>query len=40
MTMQDARDMIELGDDLLQMYSAFIFEGTKIVEEINKAISK
>ena len=39
MNVQDALDMIEYGADLLEIYSAFIFEGPKIVEEINNAIS-
>ena len=40
MTVDDAIDMINLGADLIEIYSAFIFEGHKIVREMNKAISK
>lgn len=38
MSVQDAKEMINLGADLIQIYSAFIFEGPEIVEEMNHAI--
>ncbi len=40
MSVQDAVDMIKAGADLIQIYSAFIFDGPKIVEKMSKAIAK
>ena len=40
MTVHDAIDMMNYGADLVQIYSAFIFEGPKIVHDMNKAISR
>ena len=37
---QDALDKIEAGASLVQLYTGFIYEGPKLVREINKAILK
>lgn len=37
---QDALDKIEAGADLLQLYTGFIYEGPKLITQINKAIIK
>ncbi|MFT5600477.1 MAG: dihydroorotate dehydrogenase [Flavobacteriales bacterium] len=37
---QDALDKIEAGADLVQIYTGFIYEGPKLVKQINKAILK
>jgi dihydroorotate dehydrogenase len=37
---QDALDKIEAGADLLQVYTGFIYEGPKLITQINKAIIK
>ncbi len=39
MTAKDAVEMIQLGADLIQIYSSFIFNGPFIVDKINKAIN-
>jgi dihydroorotate dehydrogenase len=35
---QDALDKLEAGADLLQLYTGFIYEGPKLIKEINQAI--
>ena len=40
MSIHDAIDMISYGADLIEIYSAFIFDGPKIVHDMNKAISR
>ena len=35
---EDALEKIEAGADLVQLYTGFIYEGPKLVKEINKAI--
>lgn len=35
---EDALEKLEAGADLLQVYSGFIYEGPKLVKDINKAI--
>jgi len=35
---QDALDKINAGADLVQLYTGFIYEGPKLVKEINKAL--
>ncbi|PTM07489.1 MAG: dihydroorotate dehydrogenase (quinone), partial [Bacteroidetes bacterium] len=37
---QDALDKIEAGASLLQLYTGFIYEGPKLIKDINKAILK
>ncbi len=37
---QDALDKINAGADLIQIYTGFIYEGPKLIKEINKAILK
>ena len=37
---QDALDKLEAGASLIQLYTGFIYEGPKLVKEINKAILK
>ncbi len=37
---QDAIEKIEAGADLVQLYTGFIYEGPKLVKDINKAILK
>ena len=37
---QDALEKIEAGADLVQIYTGFIYEGPKLIKEINKAILK
>jgi len=39
-TAQDALDKLEAGASLIQLYTGFIYEGPKLVKEINKAILK
>jgi len=38
MNPQDAKDKLEAGADLIQLYTGFIYEGPGIVKRINKAI--
>lgn len=35
---QDALEKIEAGADLIQIYTGFIYEGPKLIKEINKAL--
>lgn len=35
---KDALDKIEAGADLIQLYTGFIYEGPKLIKEINKAL--
>lgn len=35
---KDALDKIEAGADLVQLYTGFIYEGPKLIKEINKAL--
>ena len=37
---QDAIDKIEAGADLVQIYTGFIYEGPRLIKQINKAIIK
>ncbi len=37
---KDALEKIEAGADLVQIFTGFIYEGPKLVKEINKAIAK
>ena len=37
---QDAIDKLEAGASLIQLYTGFIYEGPKLVKDINKAILK
>ena len=37
---KDAIEKIEAGADLIQLYTGFIYEGPKLIKEINKAILK
>lgn len=37
---QDALDKLEAGADLIQLYTGFIYEGPKLIKEINQAILK
>ena len=37
---QDAIDKLEAGADLVQLYTGFIYEGPKLIKQINKAILK
>lgn len=37
---KDALDKIEAGADLVQIYTGFIYEGPKLIKQINKAILK
>ena len=37
-SVQDAIDKLEAGADLLQIYTGFIYEGPKLIKNINKAI--
>lgn len=39
-TAQDAIDKINAGADLVQVYTGFIYEGPKLIKDINKAILK
>ena len=36
---QDAREKLEAGACLLQLYSGFIFEGPGLVKDINRALA-
>ena len=35
---QDALDKLEAGADLIQLYTGFIYEGPKLVKDINKTL--
>ena len=37
-TAQDALDKFEAGADLVQLYTGFIYEGPKLIKDINKAL--
>lgn len=37
-TAEDAREKLEAGADLIQLYSGFIYEGPSLVKEINKSL--
>lgn len=37
-TVQDALDKLEAGADLIQLYTGFIYEGPKLIKDINKAL--
>ena len=39
-TAQDALEKIEAGASLIQLYTGFIYEGPKLIKDINKAILK
>jgi dihydroorotate dehydrogenase len=39
-SVQDAIDKLDAGASLIQLYTGFIYEGPKLVKEINKAILK
>jgi len=39
-TAKDALDKLEAGASLIQLYTGFIYEGPKLIKEINKAILK
>ncbi|MBR9845655.1 MAG: quinone-dependent dihydroorotate dehydrogenase [Algicola sp.] len=39
-TAKDALEKIEAGADLVQLYTGFIYEGPKLIKQINKAIIK
>lgn len=39
-TVEDALEKLEAGADLIQLYTGFIYEGPKLVKDINKALSK
>ncbi|MFZ1805865.1 MAG: quinone-dependent dihydroorotate dehydrogenase [Cyclobacteriaceae bacterium] len=40
MNPQDAKDKLQAGADLIQLYTGFIYEGPVIVKKINKAIQR
>ena len=35
---QDALDKLDAGADLVQLYTGFIYEGPKLVKDINKVL--
>jgi dihydroorotate dehydrogenase len=37
---QDALDKLDAGASLVQLYTGFIYEGPKLIKDINKAILK
>ncbi|MBT8303464.1 MAG: quinone-dependent dihydroorotate dehydrogenase [Bacteroidia bacterium] len=37
-TVQDAMEKLEAGADLLQIYTGFVYEGPKLIKDINKAL--
>ena len=37
-TAEDALEKLEAGADLVQLYTGFIYEGPKLIKEINKRI--
>lgn len=39
-TVEDALEKLEAGADLIQLYTGFIYEGPKLIKEINKALIK
>ncbi|WP_439151735.1 quinone-dependent dihydroorotate dehydrogenase [Winogradskyella sp.] len=39
-TAEDALEKLEAGADLVQLYTGFIYEGPKLIKEINKALLK
>src|SRR5690606_27576477 len=39
-TVEDALEELEAGGDLIQLYTGFIYEGPKLIKEINKALIK
>lgn len=39
-TAKDALEKLEAGADLVQLYTGFIYEGPKLIKEINKALLK
>ncbi len=39
-TAQDAIDKLNAGADLIQLYTGFIYEGPKLIKDINKALLK
>ena len=39
-TPEDALEKLEAGADLLQLYTGFVYEGPKLIKDINKAILK
>ena len=39
MTVQDAKEKIEAGADLIQIYTGFIYEGPGFVKRIAKALN-
>ena len=36
----DALEKLEAGADLVQLYTGFVYEGPKLIKDINKAIIK
>ena len=36
----DALDKLDAGADLVQLYTGFVYEGPKLIKDINKAIIK
>ncbi len=39
-SVQDALDKLDAGADLIQLYTGFIYEGPKLIKQINKALLK
>ncbi len=39
-TVEDALEKLEAGADLIQLYTGFIYEGPKLIKDINKALIK
>jgi len=37
---QDAMDKLEAGADLIQLYTGFIYEGPKLIKDINERLIK
>ena len=40
MSPQDAKDKLDAGADLVQVYSGFIYNGPAFVKNINRALAK
>ncbi len=40
MTVQDALEKFEVGSDLIQLYTGFIYKGPQLIADINKALIK
>ena len=39
-SVEDALDKLEAGADLIQLYTGFIYEGPKLIKDINRALLK